>query len=284
MRADGGVVVIASLAAFGAAVATAGAFACRLRGRRIALSADMHELRQALAAARLMVDVLPLLGDARPDACAAASDELARAHDSVIDFEQRLHAPLWRRPHAGRQVVRPPRWRGVIDAQSEFERLALIWGQAAHALGRSLEFDWQAGAVAIAGARRNLTEAAANLLSNAIRHGEGRIRVSARECDGMLRVEIADQGPGLARSVAALAARRRSALRRLGPHGHGLAVAVRAVQRLGGEIASAPSAEGAVLVLKLPVASSRRRDGGVPSARSGSPGGRQPVGIRGDDQ
>lgn len=266
---------------FFVALATTG-YCVLVRRRRTALAGELHELRQALTAARLMIDVINSLGETGPEARLAAADEMACAYHAMIAFERRLYAPLLRLSPRDRRDAPPARRRGLIDTRSEFERLALIWGQAAGALGRSLEFDWQAGAAPVLGARKNLVEAAANLLSNAIRHGEGRVRVIAREVDGVLRVEVLDQGPGLPRPVAALAANRRGGMRRLGPHGHGLAVAVRAAQRLGGEISSAPSAEGAALVLELPVLRGGMRGHAEPRGLDGV-GLPCPAGMRGDD-
>lgn len=274
-------IIVACVCLFVASVTTV--YCILVRRRRTALAGELHELRQALTAARLMIDVIDSLGETGPEAYAAAADEMACAYHAMIAFEQRLYAPLLRSSRPNRRDSLPVRRRGMIDARSEFERLALIWGQAARALGRSLEFDWQGGAAPVLGARKNLVEAAANLLSNAIRHGEGRVRVIAREIDGILRIEVLDQGPGLPRPVAALAVHRRGGMRRLGPHGHGLAVAVRAARRLGGEISSAPSAEGAALVLELPIL-----DGAMDTrTEPNGPGeiGRLPcpAGVRGDD-
>lgn len=223
------------------------------RRRRMAMAAALHEVRQALTSARLMVDVLPSLGETGADALAAAGEELARAYAALSAYERRLHAPVAGVRRKAAATGARPRQRPPVDALSEFERLALIWGQAARALGRELVFEWEGPAVAVSGPRRHLVEAAANLLSNAVRHGEGDIRVTARHRDGVLRVEVVDQGPGLPLPVAALVARRRLSMRRLRPHGHGLAVAVRAAERLGGRVAGGPSSAGALLVLELPV-------------------------------
>jgi signal transduction histidine kinase len=99
----------------------------------------------------------------------------------------------------------------------------------------------------VSGQRREFAEVIANLLSNAIRHGKGEIHMSAHVVAGKLRIEVRDHGPGLARPIAAL-----TRTRRLGPHGHGLANAVRSAQRLGGSLTSAPSVRGALLIFAVP--------------------------------
>lgn len=239
------------------AVATGALMVCAallllVRRRRRQLAADAHEVRQAITSARLMIDMLPLVAGADDEPCLAAGDELVRSCRSLTDFELRLHSPLWSEISLPR-VVRRGDSGGDVNARAELERLAMIWGEAARIGGRDLSFDWHGDAVYVAGPRRRLTETVANLLSNAIRHGDGEVSMTARVRDGRLRVEVADQGPGLPRPVASLAARRRLPLSRLGPHGHGLAIAARSAGLLGGSLASAPSASGATLVLELPV-------------------------------
>lgn len=219
-----------------------------MRRRRARLAADAHEVRQAIASARLLVELLPLLAGADDEPCAAADDELVRSCRSLTDFELRLHSPLW-------SELSLPRAAGGgrsedVNARRELDRLALVWGEAARAQGRGFEYSFGGDDVYVRGPRRRLTEAVSNLLSNAMRHGDGTITLLAETRGTVLRVEVADRGPGLDRPVASLAARGR---RRLGPHGHGLSVAVRAAERLGGSLSSAPTARGAKLVLELPV-------------------------------
>ncbi len=274
--------------------ATAVAYGLLVRHRRAALATELHELRQSVTAARLMIDVIDSLGETGPAGCAAAAEEMAHAYQAMVAFEDRLYAPLARiplrlRPASGRSELPVSMRRGVIDTRSEFERLALIWGQAARAIGRSLEFDWHGGAAPVAGSRKLLAEAAANLLSNAIRHGRGRVRIAARECGAVLRVEISDEGPGLSRPLAELARDGRRGMRRLGPHGHGLAVAVRAAQRLGGRISGAPSAAGATLVMELPLVGKANaiEDDACAKGPPGEPhsiGFPRPAGVSGEDQ
>lgn len=274
--------------------ATAVVYGLLVRHRRAALATELHELRQSVTAARLMIDVIDSLGETGPAGCAAAAEEMAHAYQAMVSFEDRLYAPLLRVPLSprslrGRSEVSAPLRRGVIDSRSEFERLALIWGQAARAIGRSLEFDWHGGAAPVVGSRKLLAEAAANLLSNAIRHGRGRVRIAARECGAVLRVEISDEGPGLSRPVAELVRDGRRGVRRLGPHGHGLAVAVRAAERLGGRVSGAPSAAGATLVMELPLAGKAHAVGGDVRAE-GPPAEPRPIdfprptGVGGEDR
>jgi hypothetical protein len=75
------------------------------------------------------------------------------------------------------------------------------------------------------------------------------VRVGAER--GRVRIEVADDGPGLPAPVADLVAARRG---RHGPRGHGLAIAQRIAERHGGRLLTAPAVRGARLVLDLPLA------------------------------
>lgn len=265
-----------------------------IRRGRAMLAADLHELRQSLTAARLTVDLTVAFADEPGEGLLAAADELARSYAVLADFERRFHEPVWKVAGRVRERARRLRGRGLFDAHEEVRRLARIWGEATRALGREFEFHGDITGVWLRGSRRGLTEALANLLANAIRHGDGRVMLAARRRGRSLRIEVADEGPGLGRPIAAIIGRNAGARRRLGPHGHGLAVAVRAARRLGGDIASAPSAGGASFVLELPVAMAgceydefHRSDSRGSREREcdGATGGalRRPAGVTGDE-
>lgn len=222
------------------------------RHRRAELARELHELRGALTGARLAVDLIPLLGIEKESVCQAASEELERSYDALGDFEELLHEkiiPL--RALIGEEggstglLTR----RSRFDVLDELERLELMWSEVASRESRKLVLDWRGPVDGIycSGSKRRFSEVMTNLLANAIRHGEGEVTILARVRSDSLRIEVRDRGPGLARPVAALAKRKRS-----GRHGHGLGVAMRSAKRLGGNVTSAPSAAGAVLVFTLP--------------------------------
>jgi signal transduction histidine kinase len=102
----------------------------------------------------------------------------------------------------------------------------------------------------VRGDRLRLGQAVSNLLANAVEHGSGRIELSARAAGGRLRIEVADEGPGLPAPVAALA---RGARGGIGRRGRGLAIASAIVVRHGGRIVTAPSARGARVIVELPL-------------------------------
>lgn len=222
------------------------------RHRRSELARELHELRGALTGARLAVDLIPVLGIEKESVCRAASDELERSYHALGDFEELLHEKLLpMRTLAGDESGSSGllKRRSRFDVLDELERLELIWSEAAKREGRRLALDWRGptDGVYCSGSRRRFSEVMTNLLANAFDHGDGAVTILVRVRSDSLRVEVRDQGPGLRRPVAALARRRRT-----GRHGHGLGIALRSAKRLGGEVTSAPSTEGAVMVFTLP--------------------------------
>ena len=228
-------------------------FIALARRRRGALARELHELRGALTAARLAVDLMPVLNLDRPGVCQAASDELERSYGSLGDFERLLHsrlvAPTLSRAQLADAAATRRARKSRIDAHAELERLALIWGEAARRCGREFSFEWEGpqDGILANGPQRPFVEVVANLLANAIRHGAGDIELRGRVRSDSLRVEVSDQGPGLPGPLAGIARRSSS-----GPHGHGLSVARESARKLGGNISSAPSDGGAKLVFTVP--------------------------------
>lgn len=91
-----------------------------------------------------------------------------------------------------------------------------------------------------------------NLLRNAIEAGAGRIRVTAAEHDGVIAIEVADDGPGLPPALAADPFRPFHSGRR-GGSGLGLAIARDLVRAHGGEIElAATGPDGTRFRLSLP--------------------------------
>lgn len=223
------------------------------RRRREALARELHEVRGALTSARLAVDLLPILDVDNPSVCRAASDELERTYATLSDFERLLHerllAPSISRERLADAASARQLRRLRFDAREELARLALIWGESARRQGRELVFTWQGpdDCVLVGGQQRHFTEVITNLLTNALRHGEGDVELIARIRSDHLRVEVCDAGPGLPGPLAGIARRPQR-----GEHGHGLSVARRASRALGGTLSSAPASLGARLVFTVP--------------------------------
>ena len=113
---------------------------------------------------------------------------------------------------------------------------------------------------ALSGDRDRLQQVLVNLLDNAVKYGEGPVRVSADRGDGMIRISVADAGSGIA-----LAEHTRifQKFYRADPHlarspggtGLGLYISRELTERMGGslDLRSEPGA-GAIFVVELPQA------------------------------
>lgn len=122
----------------------------------------------------------------------------------------------------------------------------------------ALETDLPESLGDIAGDRRLLSRAVGNLLRNAQKYCEGKIRLSARRLDGgAVEISVEDNGPGIpaaerARVFEPFYRLDRSRDRATGGFGLGLSIAHKAVALHGGSIAVAESAlGGARFVIRL---------------------------------
>jgi signal transduction histidine kinase len=111
--------------------------------------------------------------------------------------------------------------------------------------GRTLVVDG-ATCPTLEGDRLRLEQALGNLVDNALRHGDGRVRVDAQRFDGFVRLRVSDDGPGFPDSFAARAFDRFSRgdeARNGGGAGLGLAI-VDAIARAHGGTASVGGGNG----------------------------------------
>ena len=91
--------------------------------------------------------------------------------------------------------------------------------------GLTVERDLPAD-LAFAGERQDLEEMLGNLVENAVKWSNRRIRISARPAAPMLHVTIADDGPGMSDEDHAIAMARGGRLDEAGPPGSGLGLAI----------------------------------------------------------
>jgi signal transduction histidine kinase len=204
----------------------------RLVRREARIARACHELRGPLGAARLALAAMERRGEIPPPRSAGLDIELRRAGVALEDLAGRGPAPC-EEPIAVAELLR--------------EQLA-VWHLVARALGAELVLGAVLPGVHVLGDRVRLAQAIGNLIANAVQHGGGRIELGARRAGDRVRIEVADEGPGLPAGVVALAERREGA----GRHGHGLAVAASVARGHGGRLAPAPSLRGTRIGLELP--------------------------------
>jgi len=147
--------------------------------------------------------------------------------------------------------------RTHTDAVAVLDRQAVLWTRVGEARGRTVHpvatidgrRDGSPALVAVDPIR--LAQAIANLIVNALDHGQGDIHLVLRTTPGRVRIEVCDSGPGLPEPLRVLIARPRAGR---GRRGRGLAITAAIAERVGGSLVVAPAARGARMVLDLPAA------------------------------
>lgn len=200
----------------------------RLRRRLELVARAEHELRRPIAALCLAVE-------------SNASARRREALDAQLDRVKLGLADL----QAARSGQRADPQPAVVSLERLARRAAAGWRPAVQRSGRRLEVDWRAGPTAVRADPRRLTQALGNLLSNAIEHGDGPVRVVGRRSPSGVQIEVVDSGPGFDQTAPPE--------RRAG-HGHGLTIASRAVEEAGGRLSVAGGDGGSSVALELPVA------------------------------
>jgi len=212
----------------------------RLHGDRMeAVARACHELRGPLTAARLGLaapagDDLP-----SPVRLRAIDTELGRAALALDDLSG---------AGGGARTL----WRlDRVDVRQVAAECGEAWQATAAAAGISIRVGWSGEEAAVWGDRLRLAQALGNLVANAVEHGRGPVGIEVAVRGMTVRVEVSDHGPGLPRAVAEL---RRRPRRGRGSRGRGLAIAADVAEAHGGALISAPSGDGARLVLQVPLA------------------------------
>jgi signal transduction histidine kinase len=209
-----------------------------LRARRRAelVARACHELRGPLTAAGLALYSAGRRGEASSRRIAAVDLQLRRAELALTDLSL---APVGARARDRREPVAVAR---LLEAE------AASWREVAWAHGCELVLAQPLPDAVVRVDARRLSQAAGNLVANALEHGAGTVRLGARVDGERVRIEVSDDGPGLSAPIAALSRPR-------GARGRGLAIVAEVARRAGGALHAAPSAGGARLVIELPAAS-----------------------------
>jgi DNA-binding response OmpR family regulator len=209
--------------------------ALRRRGELVVRAC--HELRGPLTAARLALHAGARHAEAAPARLVAVELELRRAGVALDDLAA---APRGRRAP---DHVEP------VDVGELLAGQVAAWRAVAAVRGSEVALGAGAAGAVVRGDRLRLAQAVGNLVANALEHGSGSVEVRARPLGDRVRIEVADQGPGLPAPVPELARRARGGR---GRRGRGLAIASDIAGRHGGRLVAAPSSHGARLALELP--------------------------------
>jgi signal transduction histidine kinase len=223
--------------AAGLGVVVAAAARIELARRRELVARACHELRNPLAAASLALHGVARDAGGPGRRVAAVELELRRAALALDDLA------------AARDGRRRTDREELVDVTRLLASQVEAWGDVARAHGCELRLGAVPPEALVLGDGLRLAQATANLIANSVEHGRGTIELGVRNTGGLVRIEVADEGPGLPAPVSELTRRPKAGR---GERGRGLAIAAEIAARHGGRIATAPSAGGARLAIELP--------------------------------
>lgn len=214
-----------------ASLALAGGLTSLREGRRrTALNEAVHELRRPL-------QVLSLALPADAPAAASVESSLRLARVALDRLDREVNGDLHE------EVVGEVSIRGLVDEAVGRWRHAVI-----HSDG-SLELESDAEDTYVEGSHFDLAQTLDNLLSNAIEHGGGRVRIGWRREGGWVSVSVTDSGVVARAKTDSRGLRRARRQRR----GHGLQVVGRIARKHGGSFVLRRAPHGAEARLRLPV-------------------------------
>ncbi|HET7455712.1 MAG TPA: HAMP domain-containing sensor histidine kinase [Solirubrobacterales bacterium] len=198
--------------------------------RRAALNEAMHELRRPL-----QVLSLSLPADLPPAAPVESSLQLVTVALERLEREVNGGAP--------EEAVTEVSVTDLIDVAVR------RWSKAVTLSGTRLRVDRNGNSMFVVGDPFSLAQALDNLLSNAIEHGGGEVRIGCCREGGWVRIWVSDGG------VRSEPGRNRPRPRRGGSRrrGHGLRVVARTADRHGGSFSLRRGPDGAEASLRLPL-------------------------------
>jgi signal transduction histidine kinase len=254
--------MVSAGAAFGATAIWA-VMTRRAARRRGALSGPLHELRGALAAIQLGLFAMERrvpsgFGRDRIDALRTQAERAQVAVEDVDEVRQGRLAP-------------PPRHE-LVDVGAVVRRRVAAWSRLAEARLRAVELRWAIGPAIVRADAARLGQALDNLIVNALDHGCGDVRVTGASTGTTVRIVVSDQGPGIARPLRELMQAPWQ-----GRHGHGLAVAARAVELHGGRLTAVSGRLGSKVEMELPLAAGRAPGRPAHQQRVGTPAAQLPT-------
>ena len=205
---------------------------------RAFVSSASHELRTPLALLKAELE-LALREGRSPEELREAVASAASESDRLVQLAEDLL--VLARADEGRLPVRPER----LDAGELLATTARRFEARAAESGRELSVGSSDG-LAVHADRLRAEQALANLVDNALRHGEGAVELLAEPAGEGVRLHVLDRGPGFDRSLDGRAFERFTRgdrARSRGGTGLGLAI-VDAIARSHGRGAGASAREG----------------------------------------
>jgi len=232
-----------------------------LARERSFVSDASHELRTPLAILRTELE-LALRGhstrDELEEAVRSAAEETERLNELADDLL------VIARSDQGRLPVRP----AEIEARALLESVAHRFAARARAEQRTLLAE-PADGLTLTADRARLEQALANMVDNALRHGDGDVVLSAARDDGLIELHVRDRGPGFPDDFLPSAFERFSRAdeaRSRGGTGLGLAITSAVAKAHGGAAHASNREEGGAdvwLEIPHPFSSSTHRDWGT---------------------
>jgi signal transduction histidine kinase len=214
-----------------ASFALAGGITSFREGRRRAvLNEALHELRRPL-------QVLSLALPERSHQEAPVESSLELATVALERLDREING-------AGLERVVTE-----VSVNPLLDEAAQRWKAVAICSGCSLQREWNGPETYVEGVHFDLAQALDNLLSNAIEHGAGRVRIGWRREGEWVCISVANSGAPVLSPVRRRRQRRGGRCRR----GHGLRVVERVARRHGGSFALRPGRDSVEASLRLPL-------------------------------
>lgn len=151
---------------------------------------------------------------------------------------------------AARSGIRAQARPRTIALDRVLRGAAAGWRPAAQSQGRRLRMRWEGEPAAVRADPGRLAQAFGNLLANAMEHGSGAVELRGRTVEGRALVEVRDAGTAQQQSSGADRRRGSGAPR---GRGRGLAIAARAAEEAGGQLALDRGEHGTVALVELPL-------------------------------
>lgn len=214
---------------------------------RVFVADASHELRTPLAILRTELELADREGrspEEMREALRSAGEEVDRLSQLAEDLLAIARSDQGSLPIAPEQV----------ELRTLLQRVRTRFEHRAASAGRTVSVDAPADVSALLDPAR-MEQALANLVENALRHGEGEVRLSAVQLNGQSRFDVSDEGPGFPPGFEARAFERftRAADGRSGGGaGLGLAIARAVAVAHGGTIEVADGSTVRIVVPSLP--------------------------------